>query len=123
MLVKNIPISNPVGAIRKIREYKAHFRFPIDWNLISENDQQLYRDIFGADKSQLRLSLIIPVVDGLISLNQCKLHNSKNEINPSFDAICRVDDYVLLNNGLPDYCGINVSLTSEEKVNIMCLIG
>lgn len=122
MLVNDIPTGNPVGAISKIREYKAHIRFPIEWNLIGENDQQLYRDIFGADKGQLRLSLVIPIIDGLVSLNECKLHNSEYAVNPSFDAICRVDDYVLLNRRLPDYCGINVSLTAVEKVNIMCLI-
>lgn len=122
MLVNSISVSNPIGAIKKVREYRSHFRFPIDLKCINKFDRQLYSEIFGADESQLHLSLIAPIIDNLIALDSCRLHISPYSINPSFDAICRVDEYVLLNRELPDYCGLKVKLTGEEKVNLMCII-
>lgn len=122
MLVNSISVNNPVVAIKKTREYRQHLRFPIEWNLLSNSDRQLYREIFGADESQPRISLIVPIVNGYLEIDKCKLHRSFTGINPSFDAICRVDEYVLLNGELPDCCGINVKLSGEEKVNLMCLV-
>lgn len=122
MLVNTITVNNPVGAIKKIREYGRHLRFPIEWNQLSNSDKKLYREMFGAGKGQLRLSLIVPIVENFVALNKCRLHISRNGINPSFDAICRTDDYVSLNGELPDYCGLNTILTAEEKVNLMCLL-
>lgn len=122
MLINSISVSNPFEAIKKTREYKRHLRFPIEWNLVSDDEQWTLRKIFGVGNSQPHLSLIVPIVNGIVELSECRLHNSQFGINPSFDAVCRVDEYVSLNGGLPDYCGIKVVLTGEEKVNLMSLI-
>lgn len=84
MLVNSISVNNPVVAIKKTREYRQHFRFPIEWSLLSNADRQLYREIFGADESQPRISLIIPIVNGYLEIDKCKLHRSFTGINPSF---------------------------------------
>lgn len=122
MLINSISVSNPFRAIKKTREYKRHLRFAIEWNLVDTDERQALREIFGVDDGQPHLSLIVPIVNNLIELSECRLHNSKCGIYPSFDAICRVDEYVSLNGKLPDYCGVKVVLTGEEKVNLMSMI-
>ena len=122
MRINSYCVSNPFGAIKKAREYKFHLRCPIEWDLLTTSDKDVYATIFGAGKRQLRISLIVPIVNNFISLNECRLHISPHLTNPSFDGICRVDDYVSRYKQLPDYCGLKVVLTPEEKVNLMCLI-
>ena len=122
MLINSISVSNPVGAISKIREYRQHIRFPIKWKLINVNDQHTLREMFGVGDGQPHLSLIVPIVNESIMLSECRLHNSPCGINPSFNAIRRVDEYVLFHEKLPDYCGFKVVLTGEEKVNLMNLL-
>ena len=43
-------------------------------------------------------------------------------MNPSFDALNRVDKYIEEFGKLPHYCGVEVELNAEEKVNLMSLI-
>ena len=122
MRVQTKNIENPIGHICKIREYGRHFRFQIDWNSMSSYDKKAIKQAYRADASRLYISLIIPVIDNLLSLDKCRLHISEFNMLPSFDAIQRVDNYIDKYGLLPDYCGIDIQLSAEEKVNLMCLI-
>lgn len=57
-----------------------------------------------------------------MSLDKCRLHIANFQMNPSFDALNRVDKYIEEFGELPHYCGIEVELNAEEKVNLMSLI-
>lgn len=122
MRIGSISISNPIGAITKIREYGRHFKFSIDWKSISIDDQRSIAEICRADESRLYISLIVPVVDNYMSLDKCRLHIANFQMNPSFDALNRVDKYIEEFGKLPHYCGVEVELNAEEKVNLMSLI-
>ena len=122
MKINTIDTSNLIGYIFSIREYGSHYRFKFNWDKLDKISQEKIKEIYGADVDRLCVSLLVPIVNNYLALDECRLHISEFDIVPSLSLVAEFDDYIITHSKLPNFCGKQVCLSAEEKINLLALL-
>ena len=122
MRLTTVEINNPIGHVSSIREYGCHYRFKFDWDKLDNTSKDSFKRIYGADSVRLCITLLVPIVNNYLDLNSCRLHISEFDVVPSLSLITSIDDYIAESAKLPTFCGVEVNLNAEEKVNLLALL-